>query len=50
MRDPHAVSKVSLIFTEFAARRMNPKSMFVSHVEAEPKVDQVFLPFGIFNV
>ena len=50
MRDPHAVSTVSLILTEFAARKMNPKSIFASHVEAEPKVDQVFLPFGIFNV
>ena len=31
----------------FAARKINSKSIFASHLEAEAKVDQVFLTFDI---
>ena len=46
MRDLHAASmRINNLY-----RKMNPKSIFASHVEAEPKEDQVFLPFDILSV
>ena len=50
MRDFHAVFTCINNFRNFAARKILSKSIFASCVEAETKVDQVFLAFGIFRI
>ena len=50
MRDFHAVFTCVNNLHNFAARKILSKSIFASRVEAETKVDQAFLTFGIFHI
>ena len=49
MRDFHAVFTCINNLHNFAARKILSKSIFASRVEAEPKVDQIFLVFFTFK-